>query len=332
MSFVCKLLFFLCLLIRLQSLPISPSSSRELALGEVACVTGTNHVGLKIHSGPCTTDPVLWIAFEGDSFNITDGPVTQCGFTWYKLQNRQGIGWAASSFLETCGGSNWNAFGIGLVDPGNTQELDFAVSLSGDQGWILLLFAGIDVNSNAPQSDWVAALNGAYQRNLNPVIRLSPPWGQQWYRDESDDSAHRNYTSLSQAFRSVVAGLPLKEGQNIYFQIDNEPDLCPEWYCRYAGSPYSYTEQAAEYASFLVYTLDAIHSLGDPRHKVSLGALAPGGNIQCGCCGQQNCDNDLPGITGLQFMEAMSDVFFPLTVKFFRINKKCRQSPLFLPK
>ena len=36
----------------------------------------------------------------------------------------------------------------------------------------------------------------------------------------------------------------------------------------------------------------ALHALGDPRVKVSLGALSPGGNVLCGCCGQQSCPED----------------------------------------
>ena len=47
--------------------------------------------------------------------------------------------------------------------------------------------------------------------------------------------------------------------------------------------------------------------------QVSYGALAPGGCVQCGCCGSQNCAGDRAGITGLQFIDAMKaavpDVF-----------------------
>lgn len=48
--------------------------------------------------------------------------------------------------------------------------------------------------------------------------------------------------------------------------------------------------------------------MGDSRIKVSTGALAPGGNIQCGCCGSSSCGNDdMAGITGLDYMNAMID-------------------------
>jgi hypothetical protein len=72
---------------------------------------------------------------------------------------------------------------------------------------------------------------------------------------------------------------------------------------------------ASEYAHLLSYTADAIHALGDSRLKVNstvfrrrrfglsagevaAAGLAPGGNIQCGCCGSPSCPNDQGGVTG----------------------------------
>lgn len=57
------------------------------------------------------------------------------------------------------------------------------------------------------------------QRNLNVVIRLNPPWGSSFYRDESDDAQHLNYTTLAIAFKSVVASLPRVNGRNMYLQV-----------------------------------------------------------------------------------------------------------------
>ena len=107
----------------------------------------------------------------------------------------------------------------------------------------------------------------------------------------------------------MVSQLPLKSDNstNLYLQIDNEPDLCNEWWCKQAQSaPISYTEMAKEYAFFYTYVADAIHSLpnGD-RYKISTAGISPGGDIQCGCCGSSNCAGDKGGITGLQYMQAM---------------------------
>jgi hypothetical protein len=202
-----------------------------------------------------------------------------------------------------------NVFGVGLVSEGNQEQYNYVKSLAGDGGWILLVFAGVDSTTTGPQPSWTQAVAAVQQLNLNPVIRISPPWGSAHYRSESDDTEHRNYTTLAAAFRAVVAGLPRVEDRNIYVQVDNEPDLCYEWWCATAEpNPLPFATTAAEYASFFAAVADEIHGIGDPRFKVAPAGLAPGGCQQCGCCGQSDCgDADKPGITGLQFMQAMAD-------------------------
>ena len=64
---------------------------------------------------------------------------------------------------------------------------------------------------------------------------------------------------------------------------------------------------ASEYAYFYKYVEAAIRSLGEPRWRISTAALAPGGAIQCGCCGSQSCSGDEGGVTGIQYMEAMQN-------------------------
>ena len=63
------------------------------------------------------------------------------------------------------------------------------------------------------------ASSESFQRNLNVVIRLSPPWGSSNYRDESDDADHLNYTTLARAFATVVSQLPIATGKNLYLQV-----------------------------------------------------------------------------------------------------------------
>ena len=199
-----------------------------------------------------------------------------------------------------------NIFGIGLVSEGNQEQWNYAASLAGEGGWVLLTFPGVDNTTTAPQQSWVDAVAGVQKLNLNPVVRLSPPWGASHYRAESDDADHHQYTTLAAAFHSVVAGLPLVDGQNLYVQVDNEPDLCYEWACASAESqPLQFQTIAAEYAFFYSAVADSLHTI-DPRIKVAPAPLAPGGAVQCGCCGQPNCGADKGGITGLQFMQAMT--------------------------
>ena len=92
-----------------------------------------------------------------------------------------------------------NVFGIGLVSEGNQEQWNYAHDLAGDGGWVLLTFAGVDNTTTGPQQSWVEAVAGVQKLNLNPVLRLSPPWGAGHYRAESDDADHRVYTTLAAA-------------------------------------------------------------------------------------------------------------------------------------
>ncbi|MDH4135879.1 MAG: SMP-30/gluconolactonase/LRE family protein, partial [Anaerolineae bacterium] len=76
-----------------------------------------------------------------------------------------------------------------------------------------------------------------------------------------------DYTSIAEAYRRVVQGLPRHDGHTLYVEVWNEPDLPVEW----SGSP-----SAWEYGHFFVDVAAAIHSLGDSRIKVLNGGLTPG--------------------------------------------------------
>ncbi|EGD76627.1 hypothetical protein PTSG_07740 [Salpingoeca rosetta] len=215
---------------------------------------------------------------------------------------------AGSSSSGSSSSSN-NKFGIGLVSEGNSRQLDLAHQLAGSGGWVLLTLAGIDLSTTGPQPSWVNSIKTLQGLNMNVVLRLSPPWGQSHYRDMSDDANHHNYTSLAAAFVRVVSQLPRSSNAPLWLQIENEPDLCYEWYCGQAGQPLSYTEIASEFAAFYLYVAAAVKAIGDPNLKVGPAPLAPGGALKCGCCGSQSCSGDSPGITGLQFMDAMTAAY-----------------------
>ena len=248
-------------------------------------------------------------ALEGDSFElISTTAINNCSYNWYKILYNNNIYYGVTDYLYICGGTfgEWNPFGIGLVTNGDSTQNNYVYQYAGDNGWILLIFAGIDTSTTAPQQGWIDSLNYLYSNtNLNIVIRLNPPWGQSFYRSESDNANMTDYTTLAHAYKAVVSQLPFKDNKNLYFQIDNEPDLCPEWFCKTSGPVYDYNEASKEYAYFFSYVADALHSIGDSRIKISTAGFAPGGNIQCGCCGQSNCANDKGGITGLQYIQGM---------------------------
>ena len=217
--------------------------------------------------------------------------------------------WGDGSYCEDpCGGGPTggppaNKFGIGLVGPGSSAQLDAVKELVGTGGHVLLIFPGVGKGTTGPSADWVAGVKGAYDRGLVPVIRIGPGWGQGNIRKDSDDPQHKQYKTLAQAYKKVIAGLPLKTDWPLYVQVHNEPNLCYEWACDGGGSLDGAT-RAAEYAGFFRDVADALHAIGDPRIKVSLGALAPGGVVSCECCGAGDC-GFTPGATGLDFLKQM---------------------------
>ncbi len=204
-----------------------------------------------------------------------------------------------------------NPFGIGLVGPGDTNQWNLTADLVGHGGHIKLIFPGIDLNTNGPDSSWVTAVQESYNRDLVPVIRLGPHWGDRHIRNMADDASRTTYTNIAQRYAQVVAGLPLRAGWPLYLEVHNEPNLCYEWECHPGETPSNpnapagwmhYADMAHEYAYFLRDVADALHALGDPRIRVLNGALAPGGAVTCECDGS----GYTAGITALDFITEMT--------------------------
>jgi hypothetical protein len=203
-----------------------------------------------------------------------------------------------------------NPVGIGLVSPGDAAQWDRAAELAGRHGHIKLIFPGVDLATQAAPADWIAAVAGSYARDLVPVIRIGPHWGNRNIRQMSDDAAHRRYTELAARYAAVVADLPLRDGWPLVIEIHNEANLCYEWECLPEQAPphpdapagwIHYTDTAAEYASFLRDVTAALRALGDPRIQIINGGLAPGGTVACECGG----DGFTPGVTSREFLAAM---------------------------
>ena len=203
-----------------------------------------------------------------------------------------------------------NPVGIGLVGPGSSGQWDRAAELCGRGGHIKLIFPGITRSMNGPPGEWVSAVSEVYARDLVPVIRMGPPWGDRDIRKESDDPGHQSYTQLAAAYAAVVAALPLRDGWPLVVEVHNEANLCYEWECNPADVPADpnvpagwihYTTTASEYAALLRDVASAVHALGEPRIVVTNGGLAPGGTVACECGGS----GFTPGITSREFLTAM---------------------------
>ena len=143
-------------------------------------------------------------------------------------------------------------------------QLDRAKNLVGWHGYVKQMFYGIQPQSQDPQQCWIDFVNGAYDRGLQPIIRLQGTFnGNHWEKPAS-------YTGMAAAFMRMTQGLPKRDGFKLYVQIWNEPNLNVEW----GGQA-----NAAEYGKLLVEASNAIRSVGDGRVVVMNGPLSPGGNI-----------------------------------------------------
>ncbi len=145
-------------------------------------------------------------------------------------------------------------------------QLDKALNLVGEGGYVKQLFYPVTGVVTQPKECWVYFVEGAYQRGLKPVVRLQGKLqGNSWLEPEAD--APGDYTTVAQAFRRVVEGLPRQDGHTLYIEVWNEPELSVNWH----PSP-----SAQEYGHFFVDVAQAIHSIGDARLKVLNGGLTPG--------------------------------------------------------
>lgn len=182
-----------------------------------------------------------------------------------------------------------NRFGIGLVGPGDTQQLDLTADLAGPGGWIKPIFDGVVPGMAGPKPEWIERVRDLYARELVPVVRFAPDWGDRRVRNQSDPGSDGlRYTALAASYVAIVRGLPIPEGRRFYVEVHNEPNLCYEWSCdrgRFEGDRIPSERIALEYASMLRDVADALHALGDPRIQVVNGGLAPGGVRWCECVG-----------------------------------------------
>jgi hypothetical protein len=162
-------------------------------------------------------------------------------------------------FLTSAYGLEHNPYGVHLLTGRNTtrteRHLTWAKTLIGEGGVAKNLFTGITKDATGPHQEWVYFVEECYERKLVPFVRLAGPWiGKGWAKPEAD--APGDYTSMAQAVKRVVEGLPRMEGVPLYVEIWNEPGLQVEW---------SFDPSAEEYAHFLVDVAAAIRSIGDDR-------------------------------------------------------------------
>jgi hypothetical protein len=66
-------------------------------------ITGTGGAGLRLRNSPGVNSPPLFLGMDSEAFQVTDGPQTADGFTWFHLvapYDKQRAGWAVSNYLS----------------------------------------------------------------------------------------------------------------------------------------------------------------------------------------------------------------------------------------
>ncbi len=311
-----------------------PSAELTCTAGDATMAVSTSRpvAGETLQVAVTADTGYVWIGMAVDGPARSDGSESITGsgpYTWSYGYTVTGPGWLTFTFTADSGATPIcegrvkadgeatrgtdtdlpdgeappeNKVGIGLVGPGNTTQWDRAAELSGRGGHLKLIFPGIRRDTTGATQEWIDAVQGAYDRDLVPVVRLNPPWGEHDVRHWSDDSAHRDYRTYAAAIAAVVDDLPLREGWPMWLEVLNEPNLCAEWTCDGSdGGSLTYETTAAEYAALLRDATAAIRALGESRHKVINAGLAPGGTTWCECGGE----GWEAGITSEPFITAM---------------------------
>ncbi len=253
-------------------------------------VAGSPHVWTWTVSGHGAG--VLDFTFVMDANGTAGTPVASCAI--------DSLGSGGSGGGDGGGGAPpANRYGIGYVSEGSAADHDLTTKLVGPGGYVTVIFADIKPGRTTADASWKASIQAAYDRDLIPVIRMAPPWGDRRVRNMGESPT--SYQALAQVYRDVIADLPKRAGWPMYVEAHNEPNLCYEWACD-SGS-LSDQQMASEYAHMLSDVADAVHSIGDPRIRVLNGALAPGGVSSCDCATQDGPPGTL-STTFLGYMQS----------------------------
>lgn len=85
-----------------SDVPPSPPPG-DISLGITVQITGTGGDGLRLRSSPGLDGKVLYLGFEGEVFQVLEGPQEADGYTWWYLSapyDEKVQGWAVSNFIS----------------------------------------------------------------------------------------------------------------------------------------------------------------------------------------------------------------------------------------
>lgn len=92
----------LCIVLMLSALlDAAPARADALAVGSAVEVTGTGGDGLNVRASPGTSGAVAGVEKDGASGIILEGPASGSGFTWWRVQWKDGLmGWSVDTYLK----------------------------------------------------------------------------------------------------------------------------------------------------------------------------------------------------------------------------------------
>lgn len=79
-----------------------PHLAGDLSIGDNVQISGTGGDGLRLRSSPGLQGEVLFLGYEGEVFQISDGPEDSDGYIWWYLiapYDEKVQGWAVSNYL-----------------------------------------------------------------------------------------------------------------------------------------------------------------------------------------------------------------------------------------
>jgi hypothetical protein len=85
-----------------SDLPPSPPPG-EITIGNTVQISGTGGDGLRLRSSPGLQGDVLYLGYEGEVFQVIDGPQEIDGYVWWHLSapyDEKVNGWAVSNFIS----------------------------------------------------------------------------------------------------------------------------------------------------------------------------------------------------------------------------------------
>ena len=84
----------------------TPAIPGVFASGMTIVIAGTDGEGLNVRQSPGTDSPIVYLAQEGETYTITDGPQIQDGLIWWLIDQSDGgikTGWAVQDYFAPAG-------------------------------------------------------------------------------------------------------------------------------------------------------------------------------------------------------------------------------------